>query len=65
MRRPTWDDTDPVQLHPFANSMPAVHSWTIDEESPHDERMAQRGFFYALYICQFKGKDGRIIRVWR
>jgi ATP-binding cassette subfamily B protein len=28
----------------------------IVEYAPHDELMAQRGFYYALYMSQFKGK---------
>jgi hypothetical protein len=24
--------------------------------APHDELMAQKGFYYALYMSQFKGK---------
>jgi len=28
----------------------------IVEYAPHDELMAARGFYYALYMSQFKGK---------
>jgi len=28
----------------------------IVEYAPHDELMADRGFYYALYMSQFKGK---------
>jgi ATP-binding cassette subfamily B protein len=28
----------------------------IVEMGPHDELMAKRGFYYALYMSQFKGK---------
>ena len=28
----------------------------IVEYAPHDELMAEKGFYYALYMSQFKGK---------
>ncbi len=33
-----------------------VNGGEIVEEGPHDELMAQKGFYYALYMSQFKGK---------
>ncbi len=33
-----------------------VNGGEIVEEGPHDELMAKRGFYYALYMSQFKGK---------
>ncbi|MCP4165698.1 MAG: ABC transporter ATP-binding protein [Chloroflexi bacterium] len=33
-----------------------VNGGEVVEEGPHDELMAARGFYYALYMSQFKGK---------
>jgi ABC-type multidrug transport system fused ATPase/permease subunit len=33
-----------------------VNGGEIVEEGPHDELMALKGFYYALYMSQFKGK---------
>ena len=33
-----------------------VNGGEIVEQGPHDELMAQKGFYYALYMSQFKGK---------
>ena len=33
-----------------------VNGGEIVEIGPHDELMAQKGFYYALYMSQFKGK---------
>ena len=33
-----------------------MNGGVIVEMGPHDELMAQRGFYYALYMSQFKGK---------
>ena len=33
-----------------------VNAGEIVEQGSHDELMAQKGFYYALYMSQFKGK---------
>jgi ABC-type multidrug transport system fused ATPase/permease subunit len=33
-----------------------VNGGEIVEQGPHDELMAARGFYYSLYMSQFKGK---------
>jgi ATP-binding cassette subfamily B protein len=33
-----------------------LNAGEIVEQGPHDELMAQEGFYYALYMSQFKGK---------
>ena len=33
-----------------------LNGGVIEEMASHDELMAQRGFYYALYMSQFKGK---------
>lgn len=39
-----------------ANRIMVVNGGEIVEMASHDELMAQRGFYYALYMSQFKGK---------
>jgi ATP-binding cassette subfamily B protein len=33
-----------------------VNGGEIEEMASHDELMANKGFYYALYMSQFKGK---------
>ena len=33
-----------------------INGGEIEEYAPHDELMAARGFYYSLYMSQFKGK---------
>ena len=33
-----------------------VNAVEIVEQGPHDELMAQQGFYYKLFMSQFKGK---------
>jgi ATP-binding cassette subfamily B protein len=39
-----------------AHKILVVNGGEIVEIGPHDELMAQKGFYYALYMSQFKGK---------
>jgi ATP-binding cassette subfamily B protein len=39
-----------------SNYIMVVNGGEIVEYAPHDELMAQKGFYYALYMSQFKGK---------
>ncbi len=39
-----------------AHKIMAVNGGRIEEMGPHDELMAKKGFYYNLYISQFKGK---------
>ena len=39
-----------------SNQIMVVNGGEIEEYAPHDELMAKKGFYYALYMSQFKGK---------
>ncbi len=39
-----------------AHKIMAVNGGQIEEIGPHDELMAKKGFYYNLYMSQFKGK---------
>ncbi len=39
-----------------SNKIMVVNGGVIVEYAPHDELMADKGFYYALYMSQFKGK---------
>ena len=39
-----------------SNHIMVVNGGEIVEYAPHDELMAKKGFYYALYMSQFKGK---------
>ena len=39
-----------------SNKIMVVNGGEIEEYAPHDELMAKKGFYYALYMSQFKGK---------
>ncbi|MFN2198773.1 MAG: ABC transporter ATP-binding protein [Anaerolineales bacterium] len=39
-----------------AHKILVVNGGEIEEEGPHDELMAKKGFYYTLYMSQFKGK---------
>ena len=39
-----------------AHHIMALNGGVIEEFAPHDELMAQQGFYYNLYMSQFKGK---------
>jgi ATP-binding cassette subfamily B protein len=39
-----------------AHQIMAVNGGEIEEMGPHDELMAKKGFYYNLYMSQFKGK---------
>ena len=38
-----------------SHNIMVVNGGEIEEFGPHDELMAQKGFYYALYMSQFKG----------
>jgi ATP-binding cassette subfamily B protein len=46
---------DPPTIRDSAKIL-VVNGGEIVEEGPHDELMALKGFYYALYMSQFKGK---------
>ena len=39
-----------------AHKIMVVDAGRIVEQGPHDELLAKQGFYYSLYISQFKGK---------
>jgi ATP-binding cassette subfamily B protein len=39
-----------------SNNIMVLNGGEIVEYAPHDELMANKGFYYALYMSQFKGK---------
>ena len=39
-----------------AHHIMAINGGEIEEFGPHDELMAKKGFYYNLYMSQFKGK---------
>jgi ATP-binding cassette subfamily B protein len=39
-----------------SNNIMVLNGGEIVEYAPHDELMADKGFYYALYMSQFKGK---------
>jgi ATP-binding cassette subfamily B protein len=39
-----------------SNDIMVMNGGEIVEYGPHDELMAQKGFYYSLYMSQFKGK---------
>jgi ATP-binding cassette subfamily B protein len=39
-----------------SNNIMVINGGEIVEFGPHDELMAQKGFYYALYMSQFKSK---------
>jgi ABC-type multidrug transport system fused ATPase/permease subunit len=39
-----------------ANNIMVVNAGEVVEFGPHDELMARKGFYYTLYMSQFKGK---------
>ena len=38
-----------------------INSGEIVEQGPHDELMAKKGFYYNLYISQYKGRVGSVL----
>jgi ATP-binding cassette subfamily B protein len=39
-----------------AHKILVINGGEVVEQGPHDELMSQRGFYYTLYMSQFKGK---------